>query len=254
MPLTPEMIDNYFARFGWEYTRMNEKTWVTGVRTTVASFRIYVRLTEHWVHFVINPYVITAEDLDIRLRLYYHILRFNLDMSLAKFGLDRDGDVFLAAELPTEDFQYSHFADALNGISHYAESMYSEIFNLAHNPELIDGRYDDELPDELFEGFEDSDEEAALSEIDSGDEFEDALPFDFDKEDPRPLDDIDLPAETEATDNRAIIAGREVKIIDDENGMRIEFETMNDLDEPSANGESSEGESSTRQDGQDEDE
>jgi hypothetical protein len=233
MTINPEIIEEYFRRYEWSYNRTSDNTWVTGVRTTVSSFRIFIRLTEHWVYFVINPYVVTPIDLDTRLRFYYHVLRLNLDMNMAKFGLDSDGDLFLAIELPTENFDYSHFADALNGLSHHAERLYSEVFNLAHNPEVVVGRYDDELPEEFFEEyleeFEEDDENEQAVEPNPR-QFEDSE-AEIENEIRRPLDDIDLPEETESSDDRAIIAGREVKIIDDENGMRIEFESMHDLDE-----------------------
>lgn len=261
MSINPEIIEEYFKRYEWSYNRTSDNTWVTGVRTTVSSFRIFIRLTEHWVYFVINPYVVTPLDLDTRLRFYYHVLRLNLDMNMAKFGLDSDGDLFLAIELPTENFQYTHFADALNGLSHHAERLYSEVFNLAHNPEVVVGRFDEELPEEFFEEFLDEfDDEEEDEPIEPNPRsFEDSE-VEIENEMRRPLDDIDLPEETESSDDRAIIAGREVKIIDDENGMRIEFETMHDTedgniqtpqstteDEPPTQSESSEDGDSSQQ-------
>jgi hypothetical protein len=209
MTISPETIEEYFERYEWSYTRSSEDTWITGVRTAVSSFRIFVRVSEHWVYFVINPFVVGPSEAESRLRLYYHILRYNLDMNMAKFGLDSDGDVFLAVELPTENFDYSHFADALNGISHHAERLYSDIFNLAHNSVLIQGRYDEELDEgDLPEGLE----ESAGS----------------------PLDDYNFPEDLmDSNDDLGpIIAGKEVRIVDDEDGnIRVEFQTAHDLDD-----------------------
>jgi hypothetical protein len=231
MGLSADTLDSYFEQFGWTYNRTSETSWVTGVRTSVASFRIFIRLSEHWVYFVINPFVVTPQDPDDRFRFYYTVLRLNLDMNMTKFGLDSDGDLFLAVEMPTEDFTYSHFSDALNALSHHAERHYSNVFNLAHNPDLVDGPYDEELEASLGLDLEDDDYDdldedlEATGDVYNGDELsaEDASD--------RPLDDIDLPEETASSDDRAIIAGREVKIVDDEKGMRIEFETMHDLDD-----------------------
>lgn len=242
MTLAPETIESYFERYGWSFTRTGEATWVTGVRTAVTTFRIFVRLTEHWVFFVINPYVVGPRDFDDRLRIYYNALRLNLDMNLVKFGLDADGDLFLATELPVEGFAYSHFVDALNALSHHAERYYSDIFNLAHNSDLLDGPYDHELEADLI-AFDGGDEDDIS--FDEDDEPVDDLSFTDEessvdaeslrqlmdemelREDnlhlPRPLDDIDLPVESEESDHRAIIAGREVRIVNDENGPRVEF-------------------------------
>lgn len=222
MSLNPETIEEYFENYEWNYNRTSETTWVTGVRTSVASFRIFLRLTEHWVYFVINPYVVAPGDESHRFRFYYNVLRLNLDMNMTKFGLDGDGDLFLAVELPTENFTFTHFSDALNGLSHHAERLYSDVFNLAHNPTLIDGPFDSELVIDTDD--ERADEGGANEAPSLNTSARQKHSF------PRPMDDIDLPEETESSDDRAIIAGREVKIVDDGEGMRIEFETMHDLD------------------------
>jgi hypothetical protein len=208
MHLTPETIEEYFSRYEWSYTRSSENTWITGVRTSVSSFRIFIRLSEHWIYFVINPFVVAPPDPQDRLRFYYHVLRLNLDMNMAKFGLDSDGDLFLAVELPTENFGYSHFADALNGISHHAERLYSEVFNMAHNPALLRGRYDEELRGEDLPKRE--------------------LPPPS-----RPMDDMDLPEDlNDSGEMGPIIAGKEVRIVDGADGSpRIEFETAHDFDD-----------------------
>lgn len=227
MHVTPEIIEEYFSRYSWSYTRSSENTWITGVRTSVSSFRIFIRLSEHWVYFVINPFTVTPPNPDDRLRVYYHVLRLNLDMNMAKFGLDSDGDIFLAVELPTENFQYSHFADALNGISHHAERLYSEVFNLSHNPDVVEGRYDDELDaidTDFFDDDGDDDDEESASRASS---LSKDLQF-------RPLDDIGLPDDilNDTSEFGPIIAGKEVRIIDDDDGsVRIEFQTAHDLDD-----------------------
>ncbi len=220
MNLTPEIIEDYFQRYAWSYTRSSENTWITGVRTSVSSFRIFIRLSEHWVYFVINPFVVAPPNPDDRLRVYYHILRLNLDMNMTKFGLDSDGDIFLAVEMPTENFQYSHFSDALNGISHHAERLYSEIFNLAHNGSMVEGRYDEEFERE--------------AEEDSDDSMDSPLLPGFSPGQMTPMDDVGLPDELlndSGNDHGPIIAGKEVRIVDDEDGIRIEFETAHDLDD-----------------------
>ncbi|HLA43653.1 MAG TPA: YbjN domain-containing protein, partial [Aggregatilineales bacterium] len=143
--LTVEQVEEFFDQYGWTYSRESKDTWITGVRTRVSAFRIMVRVTEHWVFFIINPLVVAPPRPADRLRVYYHALRYNLDMNFAKLGIDSDGDIFMAIEMPTENFEYSHFVDALDGLSHHASMIYAELFGLAHSPERSDGRYDDEL-------------------------------------------------------------------------------------------------------------
>ncbi|PJF43674.1 MAG: hypothetical protein CUN55_07850, partial [Phototrophicales bacterium] len=143
----------------------------------------------------------------------------NLDMNMAKFGLDSDGDIFLAVELPTENFTYSHFADALNGISHHAERLYSEVFNLAHNPDIIKGRFDEEL--------------ARLNPQMKLKKLLDEIKDSIDEDRPmRPLDDEGLSDEELSDSQGPIIAGKEVRIVDGEDGsIRIEFQTAHDFED-----------------------
>lgn len=237
MSISPETIEEYFDRYDWSYNRTGDNTWVTGVRTQVASFRIFIRVTDNWIYFVINPYVVSPPDIGDRLRVYFTILRYNLDMNMAKFGLDNDGDIFLAVELPTENFVFSHFADALNGLSHYAEKLYSEIFNLTHNPELLDSKFDEELDNALALEDSLSDNENNDGDLDEFDNVPPALPA------PRPLDDFDLP-EPDDEDEPTIIAGKEVKIGDD----GISFETAHDLDEETPQESLTNDETSTEDD------
>lgn len=56
--ISQEKVEEYFQRYGWSYSRDSDNTWITGVRTRVSSFRIFVRITEHWVFFVVNPLVV----------------------------------------------------------------------------------------------------------------------------------------------------------------------------------------------------
>lgn len=240
MHVTPETIEEFFSRYSWSYTRSSENTWITGVRTSVSSFRIFIRLSEHWVYFVINPFTVTPPNPDDRLRVYYHVLRLNLDMNMAKFGLDSDGDIFLAVELPTENFDYSHFADALNGISHHAERLYSEIFNLSHNPDVVEGRYDDEL-DAIEEDYFDGENNDDDGESSSSNLSKDIHQF-------RPLDDVGLPDDifNDSGELGPIIAGKEVRIVDDDDGsVRIEFQTAHDLEDDADTKEEEEKSTST---------
>jgi hypothetical protein len=239
MQISPETIEQYFQQYQWSYTRSSTNTWITGVRTSVSSFRIFIRISDHWIYFVINPFVVAPPDEEDRMRLYYHVLRLNLDMNMAKFGLDSDGDVFLAVELPTENFTYSHFSDALNGISHHAERLYSEVFNLAQNADLMRGRFDHELgmvseEDEDYDrdDDDDADDEADLSET---------MKREVSRLLSLPPDDVNLPDDYDSDDDEQgpIIAGKEVRIVNDDDGsVRIEFETAHDLDDDEAENKS----------------
>lgn len=135
MPATAETIHEFFKEYGWQYDHDEESaTWRTGFRGDSNNFNIVVHLTEHWVYMAISPYVNAAQDEQCGARLHQHLLRLNHAINLAKFGIDLDGDVVLTVELPTENLDYSEFADGMNALSFYADGHYLDILNLAHNP------------------------------------------------------------------------------------------------------------------------
>lgn len=229
MHLSAEQIEEFFNRYGWTYSRESSDTWVTGVRTEVSAFRIMVRLTEHWVFFIINPLVVAPMRNADRLRVYYAALRYNLDMNFAKLGLDSDGDVFIAIEIPTENFVYSHFVDALDGLSHHASVIYVELFGLAHSPERTLGRYDEELGDvSPALNFP-----ADLLQIINDDEDDD----DVDLPNTRQLrpywdtDDDEDDEEDEDEDDDIFIAGRRLKLFDESGNLNVKLETGADDDD-----------------------
>jgi hypothetical protein len=139
--IPPETIDNFFEQYEWTYEKSGEDVWLTGFKGDVSSFRIFVKVTEHWVYFTIAPFVVAPKDEECAQRLNWHLLRLNRDINMAKFCLDADGDIVLTVELPTESLDYSEFSDALGALSHYADDTYFEILNLAQTP-TASSRYD----------------------------------------------------------------------------------------------------------------
>lgn len=132
--LTPETVEEYLHKDGWPFERVtdgNAPTWRSGFRGEVAPFRFYVRLTTNWVFFIVAPFVLQVKDEANGAGLYKRLLRLNQDMTLAKFALDRDEDVVLTVEFPTENIKYSEFKDALDVLSYYADRHYLEVLNLA---------------------------------------------------------------------------------------------------------------------------
>ena len=133
--ITYETIDEFFERYGWSSSREGEDLWRTGFRGDTNTFYILVRLVEDWIFFLIIPFVVAPTNIVCQWRLHRYLLRTNQLMNMAKFYLDSDGDVGLTVELPTENFDYSEFADALNALSYYADKYYLETLKIAQDPE-----------------------------------------------------------------------------------------------------------------------
>lgn len=146
MATTAETIDEHFRQYGWSFQRKEgERDWLTGFRGDVAAFRVAVRLTDNWIYFTIIPFVLGPRRPECAARLYYHLLRLNRDITMAKFALDSEDDVLLTVELPTENLDYSEFSDALAVLAHFADDSYLELLNLAQVPGAP-SRYDPKPP------------------------------------------------------------------------------------------------------------
>jgi hypothetical protein len=139
---TPGVIDAYFRRYGWTYSRAAPDVWLTGWRTGVSSFRMFVRLTRHWIYFTISPFVTGHQGPGHGERFYHYLLRLSRDIDMAKFCIDSDGDVVLTVELPCANLDYEEFADAIKALCHIADETYVELSRLAQDRNAP-SRYDE---------------------------------------------------------------------------------------------------------------
>jgi len=139
-----EKIHQHFDRYGWQYEYDEDAlTWHSGFRGKASNFNIFVHLTENWIIFSIAPFINAPDDSTCRRRLSDHLLHVNYIINMAKFSLDDDGDVVLTVELPTENLDYSEFADGLNALSYYADAHYLEILNVSQDPDYSPSTADD---------------------------------------------------------------------------------------------------------------
>lgn len=121
MQVEGDDIAEFFETYGWRFERPSEGLFRTGFQGDFGHYEIWIRVSEDWVYFTISPYFQAPEGEPISDVILALLLRANYDLNLAKFTLDEDGEVQLTVELPREGFSYSHFADALTALSHYAD-------------------------------------------------------------------------------------------------------------------------------------
>ncbi len=124
-------VEEYLARDGWPFERVDQFTWRSGFRGESSSFRFFLRLTENWVFFTIVPFVVAPRGEKNALRLYSHLLKLNREINMAKFAIDDDSDVILTVEMPTDQLNETEFKNALDALSYYADRHYLEILNIA---------------------------------------------------------------------------------------------------------------------------
>ncbi len=130
-----DMIAGYFKQYGWDNVVAGDETgtWQTKIQSEAAEHGLFVRVTEWWIYFVINPFCFGPKKPELREKLYYHLLRLNLDISVAKYSLNADDNIVLSVELPCDSsatFQYDEFADGVNLIFNNCNNHYLEIMKL----------------------------------------------------------------------------------------------------------------------------
>jgi hypothetical protein len=120
-------LGSFFQQYGWQFERREPTVFRTGFVGESGSYDIWLKVTDAWVYFAINPYVHRPEPSGHGNITLSALLRANHDLNLAKFALDDEGDLCLAVELPLEGFCYQHFADALTALAHYADDWRGRI-------------------------------------------------------------------------------------------------------------------------------
>lgn len=133
--LTPQ-INGYFETYGWDFRQEGEGLFRTGFVGDVGHFDVWLRVTEDWVFFSIQPYVPLCNGQPHGTEVLQLLLHANHELSLAKFALDEDGDLVLAVELPVKGFRYSHFSDALTALSHYADLFHARFVEAIEHDQL----------------------------------------------------------------------------------------------------------------------
>ncbi|MCU0693871.1 MAG: YbjN domain-containing protein [Polyangiaceae bacterium] len=111
-------VTSWLQSFGWRHEALNDNT-LCIFRAQSDSRSFFLRNTTNWLLLtVVNVLPAGAHrPADLSRRL----LAVNRDIHLAKFAYDEDGDVILAAELPTESLDASELRDAVERISRYVE-------------------------------------------------------------------------------------------------------------------------------------
>jgi hypothetical protein len=120
MAFSAEDLGHYFDAYGWRYERRDTSVFRTGFMGETGHYDIWLKVTEAWVYFAINPYV-PRPGRGHGASTLHTMLRANHELNLAKFAVDDDGDMLLSVEMPSEGFCYTHFADALTALAHYAD-------------------------------------------------------------------------------------------------------------------------------------
>ena len=125
--------ERYFAEYGWVYAQIDTETLFSGLQGETSTFQIFIKFDDNWVYFILLPFINKPRP-EYQEKIYAHLLQLNYEMNMVKAGIDEDGDIFLAVELPASDLDFEHFSAALDALSYYADKYYSQTLNLAMGP------------------------------------------------------------------------------------------------------------------------
>ncbi len=111
-------IDRFFQQYGWTATRTGEGRWRTTFTGDLAIFTVNLHLTADWLIFTID---LSSYGWSGSPDQASRLLAANAQMLMAKFAIGPHSRLLLQIEMPTEAFTYSHFADCLGALAHYAD-------------------------------------------------------------------------------------------------------------------------------------
>jgi hypothetical protein len=123
-------MQSWLTKLGFE-AALHERPKTLQVRPRPEDIRepalppFFIQCTEHWVLLSMLPMLVPSEwhpeD------LYRRLITANRDMRIAKFAIDKNGDIVLCIELPTESLDYSELADAVARMIQYARLFTTEL-------------------------------------------------------------------------------------------------------------------------------
>ena len=111
-------VKTWLESFGWLYLSVDDST-LRIFRTPEDEVEFFLRNSSNWILLKIVPAIhpTAQRPYDLARRL----LAVNRDIRLAKFAFEKDGEVALAAELPTESLDPPELRDAIERMRKYVE-------------------------------------------------------------------------------------------------------------------------------------
>lgn len=135
MSITPEQIDEYFAKLDWPYSKREPTLWDSGYVGDSYRVRFIVRLTDRWLY--VNALLPVKVQAACRPNLFEHLLRLNYTLNGVKLYLDGDDDVTLSMEIQVADLTLDQFETALYAVCSNADRHFVELIRLATDPSAV---------------------------------------------------------------------------------------------------------------------
>jgi hypothetical protein len=123
-----KMLDRYLSQQNVQHHKANESEWVVSLPGPGGQdIQLQLRLGDYTL-FLSSFFMRAPEDNVIE--VYRFLLRKNLELRGAKFGLNEVGDVFLTAELPLTAVTEDEIDRYLGYVYAYWEQSYGSVFRI----------------------------------------------------------------------------------------------------------------------------
>lgn len=133
--MTFDEIVAYMTEDGWPVEPLRENTFRSSFRGEQRSFPFFVHAETVYLVLAVVPYLRLPVDEQQAQLLMDRLLHLNRDMMFAKFSVDEDGDVILSVEFPLAHLDGTELRDALDVLTYYASSQWSELSTLGDDPQ-----------------------------------------------------------------------------------------------------------------------
>lgn len=131
MSPTLQTLQEYLARYGWEYQTDDEAgALVTGFLDSQGrNFAIVISVSDSFVLFSL-PYAALPIDPEPQNRVLTQLLELNFAWPIVKLGLDHEREIAVVTEFPVEGLTYDHFAMGVDLLTEAVEQLQERVPNL----------------------------------------------------------------------------------------------------------------------------
>ncbi len=121
-------LETYLDRQGWPHQRLSDVSLRTHWQGPHRVVPICIRIDpEGYLALVVISGLSAPEDKVVCGALLRRLMELNHQMMMAKFAIDDDLDVILAAEYPLPNLDETEIRDAIEHIAYYADHHWNEL-------------------------------------------------------------------------------------------------------------------------------
>ena len=126
--MSTKLVEDYLESVGWDYHRLSAHSLRIWWQGTHRSVPICIRVDpEGFLAVAVVSGLKAPEEPEAASRFFRRLMEFNYRMMMAKYAIDDDLDVILAAEYPIATLDKSQIRDVISHLAHYADKHWDEL-------------------------------------------------------------------------------------------------------------------------------